>query len=169
MFLRSISNGMDFGVLQIVPVDFVILFVLWIVFAVVALQGGRGEVVSVVLGAFMGVVLLAALANAAWVHDMFGTALSEPRSSAIIFIILTVLSYMGIRQMMLPYGSDLIGSPTQSAMLGFMSTIVLLALWVATPGTEALWQFSPLIEAAFSQGYIFFWLVIAFAMMSIFG
>ena len=160
---------MDFGVFQIVPTDFIILLVTWIVLSIVTLQGGRGEVISGVLGGFMGLVLYEYLLKAAWISGFFASIVSNPQQAAILFVVLVVTSYLGIRQMMLPYGSDLIASPTQSAVLGFLSTIALLAIWMIAPHTSAIWQFGALFQNAFAASYTFFWLFGTFAMMAVFG
>lgn len=160
---------MDLGVLQIVPTDFIILFVLWIVFAILALQGGRGEVISITIASFVALFFYEYMTQALWLSDMLSPIFTQPRNAAFLFLSLVVLSYIGIRQLMLPYGSDLIGSPTQSAMLGFLSTIILLAVWIVAPHTEAIWQFGSLFEAFFAPIYTFWWVSIAFALAVVFG
>ena len=160
---------MDFGVFQIVPTDFIILLVVWVVLAIVALQGGRGEVISGVIGGFTGLVLYEYLLKAAWIGDFLQPIISNPRNAAILFVVLVVVSYLGIRQMMLPYGSDLIGSPTQSAVLGLLSTVALLAIWMVAPHTNTIWQFGSLFQNFFTESYTFFWVFGAFVMMAIFG
>lgn len=160
---------MDFGVFSIVPMDFVILFVLWIVFAVIALQGGRGEVISGVLGAFVGIALFEFIQKALWISGMLESVLAQPRNAAIVLVVLVIFGYLVTRMLMLPYGSDLIGSPLQSATLGFLATAILLALWMVSPNTSELWQFGTLFQTAFAPIYTFWWIAGALALSVVFG
>ena len=169
MVSRSTSNGMDLGILNIVPLDFVIVFVVWIVFSVVAVQGGRGEILSIVTGSFIALSVYSFAGQAFWLKDALKPVLEQPRSSAILFLVLVVLGYLAIRQLMLPYGSDLMGSPMQSAIIGLLSIITLLALWVALPFTGALWTFGPLFQTVFAAQYAFWWIVGSLIAMVVFA
>jgi len=160
---------MDLGILSIVPFDFLIVFVVWIVFSVIAVQGGRGEILSIVAGAFVALAVYSFAQEAFWLKDMLKPVFEAPRSSAILFVVLVVLGYLAVRQLMLPYGSDLMGSPMQSAIIGFFSVIVLLALWVALPFTAALWTFGPLFQTIFAPIYTFWWIIGALIGMVVFG
>ena len=160
---------MDLGVLNIVPLDFGILFVIWIAFSVLSLQGGRGEVISIMLGAFIGLAVFDFAQHAFWVSSALQGVLAQPKNAAVLLGVLTVLGYFATRQLMLPYGSDLIGSPTQSAVIGFLTTVVLLALWIATPDTAAIWNFSPVFHQIFAEQFTFWWIAGALAAMVIFG
>lgn len=160
---------MDLGIFNIVPFDLIIVFVVWIVFSVIALQGGRGEILSIVAGSFVALSVYGFSQQAFWLKDALKPVLEQPRNSAIIFLVLIVLGYLLIRQLMLPYSSDLMGTPTQSAVIGFLSVIVLLALWVALPFTGALWTFGPLFQSIFAAQYAFWWIVGSLVAMVIFA
>ena len=160
---------MTFGVFSIVPMDFIIAFAMWIVFSVIALQGGRGEVLSVMLGAFVALGLLEYVQKAYVLADFINPYLAQPRNMAIALIVLTVAGYLGTRQLMLPYGSDLMGSPTQSAVIGFLTTVILIAIWMVVPHTSDLWHFGSLFQAAFAPIYTFWWILGALVLMIIFG
>ena len=160
---------MTLGVFSIVPMDFIIVFAMWIVFSVVALQGGRGEVLSVMLGAFVAIAVFEYAQKAYLIGDFINPYLTQPRNAAIALLVLTVAGYLGTRQLMLPYGSDLMGSPTQSAVLGFLTTAILVALWMVMPHTSDLWHFGSLFQMAFAPIYTFWWILGALVLMIIFG
>lgn len=160
---------MSFGVFNIVPMDFIILLAMWIVFSVVALQGGRGEVLSMMFGAFVATGLFEYSQKAYFIGDLLTPFLSQPRNAAIMLLVLAVAGYLLTRQLMLPYGSDLIGSPTQSAVIGFLTTVILLAIWVIYPHTSDLWRFGSLFQTAFAPIYTFWWIAGALGLMIIFG
>lgn len=160
---------MDLGIFSIVPFDFLIVFVVWAVFSIIAVQGGRGEILSVVAGSFVAIVAYNFAQQAIWLGEAIKPIIEQPRSSAIFFVVLVVLGYLAIRQLMLPYGSDLMGSPMQSAMIGFLSVLLLLALWIAMPFTAALWEFGDLFKLVFDPAYAFWWIAGTLLGMVVFG
>ncbi|HET8580970.1 MAG TPA: hypothetical protein VFL98_00685 [Candidatus Paceibacterota bacterium] len=160
---------MDFGIFSVVPMDFLIFFIAWVVLSVVALQGGRGEVLSMMLGAFVGVAVFDYAQKAFWLSGIIAPYVAVPRDAAIGLAILIILSYLVIRMLMLPYGSDLIGSPSQSAVIGFLCTAIIFSIWVAAPSTDAIWHFGSLFQTIFSPMYAFWWIVGSFGLLALFG
>ena len=160
---------MTFGVFSIVPMDFIILLALWIVLSVVALQGGRGEVLSMLFGVFVATSVFEFSQKAYFLSDFLNPYLSQPRNAGIMLIVLFVAGYLLTRQLMLPYGGDLLGSPTQSAVVGFLTTVVLLAIWIVYPHTSDVWHFGTIFQTAFAAQYTFWWIAASLGLMIIFG
>src|SRR3989338_6896856 len=146
-----------------VPLDWIILGTLTVLFTLDGLRSGPGRAGAAAL-ALPGAVLLHTLFPSAFFLENFMPALAAPLMNALVFLVFFVALFMLLRQMDRSY-ADEGGQAIQALLCAFAAVAVFTVIWLQVPALSALWQFGDDVVAIFGGEFAFWWLIGSLAIL----
>lgn len=147
-----------------VPLDWIILVAIIIVFALDSLRSGigRASAVAVALPLALFLYILAKSAFLTWAGGLFST----PPMQLAVFAALAVVIYVLLRRMGLDYVDGGMGAPVQAILAGTAVTVVFACIWLHEPALAGLWEVSGQIQDAFAEKFRLWWLLGAYVVLA---
>lgn len=161
---------MDFGgaysAFSQIPLDWLIIAVLFIVIAADALRGGTNRAAALALSFPVSYVLFQMIAHT-FLLDMFIGQFSATIEQAVVFAILETIVFVCVHQMLFSY--DRYSSLISATVAGLAAVIVVLVIWMQMPLLQSIWHFDGQIQAVFGASYAFFWIVGSYLALAFIG
>lgn len=152
MDLSSLS-----GTFSGVPVDWIVLLSIAVLFIVDAMRSGASRAISLSLALPITYVVSAILPKTAFIGTPYAGLGASSRGIALL-IILAVISLIVFR-MTRDYSS---AQPLKAILTGLATAILLAVFWIQMPGLTALWQASEQVTYIFGAAYSLFWLIASY-------
>ena len=148
-----------------IPVDWVILAALVIIFAVDSFRAGSGRVNALAISLPIALLLVSLLPTAR-VASSFATQLSASAVQSVIFFVLASAAYFIARRLASHYGNNS-GTFAVSVISAVAVTIIVVVCWIQVPQLQAVWQFGAGVQAVFSEAYRFWWMLGSFLVLAV--
>ena len=145
-------------------VDWIIIGALCALIAAESLRGGSNRAVSLALALPLTLFMREALTDAALVGPL-AASLSTPLLQTLLFTGILVLVYLLVHRVIMFYGNSS-GSVLSALLVGAGCTMLLVITWLEVDALHSLWQFGPQVQALFSQGYRFWWILVSYAALA---
>lgn len=147
------------------PIDWIIIAVLIVIFAIDAIRSGAQKECILALSAGIAYVLYQFLPHAAYLETSLA-GMAAPLTQGLIFLALVVISAIVIMRIGLSFGDE-VGKPIQAVLVGLATTAILLTFWLQIPSLQGIWHFGPQLQYFFADQYKFFWLVGGYIVLAI--
>lgn len=148
------------------PLDWIIIGVLFVVLLVAAFRTGARHLAAVALALPAAYALDSVIAHAAFLSSSIGQlSTSSPISQALLFIGLLVLMLVIVMRIGLSFGSES-GAPIQAVLAAIGTTAILLSFWMLVPALAIFWHFGSQVQAIFAGQYLFWWLTGGYASLA---
>ena len=138
------------------PADWVILSGIAALFALECFKYGSNRTSAIAI-AMPVCFLIAQWLPTTFITDTVARELVQPIYLASMFAVVFVGVYLLAYRMVFSFNST--GSVLQALLCGGAAAVIIVVVWIQTPGLKDLWQFSPQITYLFVESYRAWWLV----------
>jgi hypothetical protein len=159
---------MDVSALQsmfsTLPVDVVAAVLFATIITVLTLRAGASVAIAFSISILLSQILFASLTNT-FLIGAAASGISSPYVGGGIYLALTlVLTFILYRATSTVVDDS--ARPLLAILTGAATTIVVLTAWHLAPSLQGLWHFNPMVQAAFSEAYRLYWLIVAFTIFA---
>ena len=146
-----------------IPIDWIILGALAILFSIDALRAGPAKISALALALPSAMLISGLLPGAAFLGSIV-SQFSTPFLQGALFLAIAAGLYILVRRMDASYGGE--GQPFQALLAGCAGTAILMVVWLQIPALTALWAFGSDIVGVFGTTYAFWWLIGSYAALA---
>jgi hypothetical protein len=149
---------------QSIPIDWIVLGGLVVLFSFDALRNGAGRVQALCLALPCAMLLFSIIPSAAFIGD-FIPQFSTPLLQAVLFFILATGFFLLVRRMDGGRGGGY-GQPLQAVLAGIAGVAVLTVVWIQVPMLDAVWHLGDDLRLVFGGMYAFWWLISSYTALA---
>lgn len=141
------------------PIDWILIGAFAAFAAFDALRNGPSRATALVLCLPAALFFMNTLSNALFLGSL-AAQFTTPLSQAGVFAVVVVALYFVVHRAISTFSTGL--PPLQALMTGLAAAIVLVVVWLLTPGLDAVWNFGDQARVVFGEAYRFWWLAASY-------
>lgn len=148
-----------------IPLDYGIIFLVFVLFAWDAFRAGVGRVSALSLALAVALLLAPSLTQTYFLSGMLEPFANSQWFGMVSFAGLGLLLYLGMRY--ITDDGDYGGKFLQAVFGAAGATIMLLVVWQQLVSSDRIWDFGPQIDTLFAAPFILWWVIGALLLLAI--